>query len=125
MNWNTVSRPFASAWNYLKPSWEGEDGKPSYRRASQFVFLVLISFMVLKGLTLQQWGFWTFLVLCLAFLLLAAIITADQILKGIHGLSGLQKMIVQEQDNSSPDVTKTTTTVEVKPVAKAEGEEGG
>jgi hypothetical protein len=83
-----MRNPFPIIWNYLKPSWEGEDGKPSYRRMSQLVFIALIIFIVVKGQTQSQYGFYSLIVLCLTFLLLAAIISADQIISCIKGIKG-------------------------------------
>lgn len=76
---------------YLKPSFEGIDGKLSYRRASQFVFIVLLSFMVLTGKTETQYQFYTLVALIVAFLLLASIITSQQIIEAIKSLAEKRK----------------------------------
>ena len=125
MIWNAIKKPFVAVWNYLKPSWEGDDGKVSYRRASQFVFLTLIVMMVVRNNLSQKWEFYAFLILCLTFLLLAMVISADQIIKGIRGIASF-KQVVTEEVTEDEDTTKKTTTVETTvPPKKAAGEEGG
>lgn len=109
-----VCTTITAIWDYIKPTWEGDDGRPSYRRGSQLVFIVLICYIVFTNASQSSWGFWTLLVLVLSFLLLAAIITADQILKGINGLNSFTSSITREADTSQPDKTVIKTTVENK-----------
>jgi hypothetical protein len=110
---------------YLAPSWEGEDGKFSYRRASQFVFIFLIAYMIIEGTTLTNWGFWTFMTLILAFLLLAGMITAGQIIAGIKGLSGGVTRTIEQTITKDPPNSTIVKTEETITPQKAVGEEGG
>jgi len=116
-------------FDYIKPSWEGDDGKFSYRRISQLIFILLIFKITMLGMTQTQWGFYTLLTLCITFLLLAAIISADQIIKALHGISGLRSLTSVSQEEIVDDTTKTIKTevkqeTEVKKDVPA-SEEGG
>lgn len=79
------------ALKYIAASWEGDDGKFSYKRASQFVFIFLIVFLVIKGNIQTQFGFYAMVSLCITFLLLAGIITAQQILSCFQEINKLKK----------------------------------
>jgi hypothetical protein len=82
--------------------------------------------MVIKNTVQTQWGHYTLVVLCVTFLLLAAIITADQILKAVHIIRPGITTITQEKDTSEEGVAKVVTEVKVEPTpGKAVGEEGG
>jgi|SRR4051812_10221431 hypothetical protein len=72
-----------SVWEYFKPAWEGEDGKPSYKRAGQFVFMALISKIVYVGFT-NIYQIYALLILTLTFLLLAMVISAPQIIEALQ-----------------------------------------
>lgn len=66
-------------WNYFKPSWEGEDGKFSYKRASIFVFvwcMVALAFNRIQN----PWEFYTFLTFAILYSLQSAIITVAQLM---------------------------------------------
>lgn len=69
------------------------------------------------GMTQTQWGFYTLLTLCITFLLLAAIISADQIIKALHGISGLRSLTSVSQEEVVDEGKKTVTT-EVKQVSE-------
>lgn len=68
-------------FNYVKVSWEGPDGQFSYKRASQFVFIALIVFLVASNRIQNQYSFYTLIALLTTFLLLAKIITPKEILE--------------------------------------------
>jgi hypothetical protein len=93
---------------------EGDDGKLSYRRIAQLLFLFLIAFIILKGVVKEKYGYYGLIVLCLTFIILAGVITAQQIIaamqqanqlkSGITGLVG--KLEVKENDKgTTPEVT--------------------
>jgi 4-hydroxybenzoate polyprenyltransferase len=65
----------------VKVSWEGPDGQFSYRRASQFVIICLIVFLVVSNRVQNQYSFYTLVALLATFLLLAKIITPKEILE--------------------------------------------
>lgn len=67
-------------WDYFRNSWEGEDGKFSYRRFSQYIFLGLVMFLVITGQTNNQYGFYTMITLITVWLLVTAIITVQQLI---------------------------------------------
>jgi len=66
-------------WDYFRPSWEGNDNKFSYKRASQFVFLHLMIVIAYRGVT-NEWEFKTFLVLAVIFALVAGIMTVAELI---------------------------------------------
>lgn len=68
-------------FNYIRVSWEGPDGQFSYKRASQFVFICLIVFLVVSNRIQNQYSFYTLLALLTTFLLLAKIITPKEIIE--------------------------------------------
>lgn len=71
----------AAAFKYISHSWEGPDGQFSYKRASQFVFIFLLSYLVLKDRIQTAYGFYSLVVLCATFLLLAKIITPKELIE--------------------------------------------
>lgn len=70
--------------NYIRPSFEGDDGKLSYRRASAFVVLMLIVGMTIKGF-INEYEISAFYGLLAFFLILTGIITADQLIRLKNG----------------------------------------
>lgn len=74
-------------WSYFAPSWEGDDGKLSYRRASQFVFILLIFKVVVRG-SYTHFDVQILIILTLTFLLLAGLIVASDIIKFANGFKG-------------------------------------
>jgi hypothetical protein len=78
-------------FNYLRPSFEGEDGKFSYRRASQFIFIAISLILVLTKMVITQYGFYALVATYTVFLLLAAVISAQQILEGLQSLNPFKK----------------------------------
>ncbi len=87
-------------WNYVRNSWEGEDKLFSYKRASQFVFVWLIVFMVLQNRTDSRWNFYTFLTLAILFSVTAAIITVPQLIKLIKYYCRSKKNREDDEDNN-------------------------
>lgn len=69
---------------YIRPSFEGEDGKFSYRRASAFVILCLIAGMTIKGF-INEYEISALYGLIAFFLILTGIITADQLIRFKNG----------------------------------------
>lgn len=74
-------RNMKKLFTYIAVSWEGPDGKFSYKRASQFVFIFLLSWLVLKDKIETPYGFYSLVVLCATFLLLAKIITPKELIE--------------------------------------------
>lgn len=66
---------------YFSPSFEGEDGKFSYRRVMQYTFGFLIVYMVMKG----DWSvtnyFYAFLTICVLYALSATLMTVQQLIQ--------------------------------------------
>lgn len=63
----------------MKPSWEGEDGKFSYKRASIFVFvwcMVALAFNRIQN----EWEFYTFLTFAILYALQTSVITVSQLI---------------------------------------------
>lgn len=67
-------------WCYFKDSWEGKDGKFSYRRFSQYIFLVC---MIKCGFRppSNQYEYGVFLIFAVLYALIASIITAQQMIE--------------------------------------------
>lgn len=91
-----------NVWSYIKPSWEGEDGQFSYRRASQFVFIFLIVHIVLSGKIINPYGFYALIVLVITFLLTAMIISVPQLLQLLGELNQLKKINPFKADGNEP-----------------------
>lgn len=92
---------------YIGALWEGSDDKPSYRRMAQLVFILLIGFTVYKGQVLNQWGFYSLIVLCTTFLLLAAIITAQQIIECLKGVNSLASLFKGKSEAAPSSTTES------------------
>lgn len=73
--------------NYVLASFEGEDGKLSYRRCSAFIVLYLISYLVLKGVK-EANELQALYALIVFFLVLSGFITADQLIRLKNGEKG-------------------------------------
>jgi hypothetical protein len=76
-----VKKIINTIWNYLRPSWEDELNQFSYKRASQYAFLILMSFMVISDRIRDEFTFNAFLVLSILFALTAMVITVPQLIK--------------------------------------------
>jgi hypothetical protein len=107
----TSRKNFATRFlDYLRPTWEGGDGKISYRRASQFVFICLMVFVVVTGKTLTLYGIYTLGILAIVFLLLAAVISFQQVVEGIKGIGAIRSGIKDFGADVSQVQTKVETT---------------
>lgn len=67
-------------WIYFKDSWEGKDGKFSYRRFSQYIFLVCMIKMGFKP-PVNRYELVVFIVFASLYALIATIITAQQLIE--------------------------------------------
>jgi hypothetical protein len=65
---------------WLRPSFEDNDGKASYRRITAFVMVCLISYMVVYEKVQIELHFKVFLSLLITLLLLIGIVTTQNIL---------------------------------------------
>lgn len=90
-----------AVWHYLKPSWEGDDNKLSYRRASQFVFVVLVVKIVLTGFA-NIYQVYALLCILITFLLLAAIISADNIIECFRQVKGFGSFFKKSNEPLPP-----------------------
>jgi CHASE2 domain-containing sensor protein len=77
--------------NYVAPIWEGNDGKPSYRRFALFVILVLVCWTVFSGQAFSQYGLYVLGTLLVFFLLLSGLLTWQQLKETLHGLNPFSK----------------------------------
>jgi hypothetical protein len=75
-----LGKAIAAVWTYLRPSLEGDDGKFSWKRATQFIFVWLMIFIVLRDQVQTEWQFYTFLTIAVLFSLTATIMTVSQLL---------------------------------------------
>lgn len=66
-------------FNYLRPSFEGEDGKFSYKRASTFIFIIMMIRLALFKIQ-NEWEFYTFITFAILYALQTSIITVSQLL---------------------------------------------
>ena len=66
--------------NWIKPSFEDNDGTASYRRITAFILICLISYMVLWDVIKTPISLNAFYALLTTFLLLVGIVTAQNIL---------------------------------------------
>lgn len=100
-------------WNYFRNSWEGEDGKFSYKRASQFTFVWLMVYMILNNFVNTRWHYYTFLTVAILFALTAAAITVPQLIQMIKEYSNKRKsyhdMFNHFSDNQSVEQVEDTT----------------
>ena len=69
----------SSVWNYFKDSWEGEDGKFSYKRASILMFVIMMVKLALFRIT-NQWEYYTFLTFAILFAVQSSMITIQQLI---------------------------------------------
>lgn len=67
-------------WDYFRNSWEGTDGKLSYRRVSQYIFLGCMTKMAFGVGVHGVWSFYTFLTFSILYTLVATIMTVEQIM---------------------------------------------
>jgi hypothetical protein len=111
-----ITQIISSVFNYVRNSWEGEDGKFSYKRASQFIFVWLMVFMIIHGGINSQWSFYTFLVLAVLFTLTAAIITVPQLIVMIKSYVQAKGLgLTTQSQPQQTDNTVNQTSVEELP----------
>lgn len=67
-------------WNYFKDSWEGEDGKFSYRRFSQYIFLFCMIYMAAVHRLNDQWQWYAFLTFGILYTIISLSITVQQLI---------------------------------------------
>ena len=67
-------------WIYFKDSWEGRDGKFSYRRFSQYIFLLCMIKMGFKP-PANQYELTVFIIFASLYAIIATIITAQQLIE--------------------------------------------
>lgn len=94
-----------SIWNYIKNSWEGDDGKLSYRRVSQYIFLIAMLKMAFKppANDIELKVFYCFVAL---YSVVACLITIPQLITILKLKNGILKT-----DTDSPeDVTSNSNT---------------
>lgn len=70
---------FKKTFNYFRPSFEGEDGKFSYKRASTFIFIIMMIRLALFKIQ-NEWEFYTFIAFAILYALQTSIITVSQLL---------------------------------------------
>ena len=90
-------------WNYVRNSWEGPDGKFSYRRATQFVFVQLMVFMIVNDRVTTEYQFYTFLTVAALFAFVAHLITPKQAIEGMKAAAELKQHTYE--DNISMDTS--------------------
>lgn len=71
-------------WNYFKDSWEGPDGKFSYRRATQFIWTWAMIYMIVTarqagGMT--KFEFYSFLTIAILWVLTAGMLSFEQLFR--------------------------------------------
>lgn len=76
-----VLHPFRLAFDYFKPSFEGEDGKFSYRRVMQYTFGFLLVYMVLKGDWNVPYYYYAFATIAALYSLSSALMTVQQLIQ--------------------------------------------
>jgi hypothetical protein len=75
-----MRNPFKVIFDYLRPSFEGDDGKFSYKRVSQFVFTAVMVVMPIRPGIHDKYSWYVFLTFAVLFALVAAIISVPQII---------------------------------------------
>lgn len=96
-------KPF-NLWIYFKDSWEGKDGKFSYRRFSQYIFLICMVKMGFKppqnNLELN-----VFYVFAALYSLVATIITVQQLIELLKLYKEIKSPgIITNQDEKAQDM---------------------
>lgn len=85
-----LKRYLKNFWNYFRPSWEGPDNNFSYKRFSQFLWMLLIARQLVNGVH-DQWSFYAFLTLAVLFSLTATIIGVPDLIKLVKYGSQIKK----------------------------------
>lgn len=79
---------FGPLIDWVRPSLQDKDGTASYRRLSALAFIALIVYMTISSKFETYAQLYAFYGLIAAFLLLAAVITADNIIMGLRTFRG-------------------------------------
>lgn len=100
MSWQTVKCGCLKVWHYFAPSWEGPDGKFSYRRATQFVWVWCMVYMIVTarqsgGST--QYEFYQFLTVAILFTLTVGLLSFEQLFR-LAKLTAPLKLMEAEND---------------------------
>ncbi len=69
---------------WLKPSFEGDDNKSSFRRISAFIILLVMIYVGVAGTVTSMLHLYVLAIYATAFLMLVGIITIDNILTLIN-----------------------------------------
>jgi hypothetical protein len=98
-------------WNYFKDSWEDKDGKFSYRRFSQYIFLLCMIKIGFKP-PVNQYELTVFIVFAALYALVAALITAQQLIELLKYTLPITLNITNETEQSQvlPDSNNNITT---------------
>lgn len=99
-----------TVWEYFKDSWEGTDGKFSYRRFSQYVFLVCMIKCGFKPPT-NEWEFKVFIVFASLYALLASILTVQQLIELLNVKIPITNGQVKEVSTTVSDTAITDTAI--------------
>jgi hypothetical protein len=87
-------------WRYIKNSWEGDDGKLSYRRVSQYIFLVAMLKMAFRppANDIELKVFYCFVGL---YSIVACLITIPQLITILKLKNGILETDVKDGSDSS------------------------
>ena len=96
-------------WDYFRNSWEGDDGKFSYRRFCQYILMGIAINMVASGQAQNQYGFYTLLTILVIWCLITAIITVQQLMMFMRYYTSRDRLIGQiatnDEENSPIDAS--------------------
>lgn len=70
---------------WIRASFEGSDGKSSYRRLTTFGIFCLIAYMVITRQVKDHYTLWAFITLCAVLLLSMGLVTFDQLTRFKNG----------------------------------------
>lgn len=101
----TFRQRISAIWNYVKNSWEDEQGHLSYKRISQFIWSWLIVITVLKGAVSTKWEFYTLLALIVLFALTAAMITVPQLITLVKSYGKIPSSIEHDDKEEKKEAT--------------------
>lgn len=111
-----LRNPFTAVWDYFRPSWEGDDGKFSYKRASQFVFTAILAYMAVTSKVHEKYSWYVFITIGVLFALTAAIISVPQLITlaklglGFKGTAAADiNSLTHETDQQSSTGADTST----------------
>jgi len=111
----TILTGLKGIWDYFRPSWEDETNKFSYKRASQFIFMLLITRMIMNGID-NEWEFKALLVIATLFSLTAMVITVPQLLQAFKYWTKTKKVdYTTSIEEESTVTTETSQPIEPLP----------